>query len=169
MQLVRLFGLVYVGSRAYAGFTGLGVDDYNPLCCYACRNSISSARLSCSTDQDAGPHSHGAPLTLPNCRAEDVPFLTTLAYCIKTKCEVSNLPDWVLELYWAEQATGDPTVPPKWGYAATLQQITVAPNQTFASGTTLNYTALVNATAYATQERFYNVREDMANDMNQYS
>lgn len=159
MKLPSFFGLVYFSTTTAAAFVGLGARQSDPVCSYACRASISSAPLACSGTGHGGGHSHGAPPTSAQCRAGDTSFLTTLAYCIHTKCQASNVPVWRLEQYWAQQATGDPSVPPKWDYTTALQQVTTAPNTTYARGSTLNYTALVDPMTYAMQEKFMIVFE----------
>ena len=169
MKLPFLFGLVYLSTTTAAAFVGLGTSQNDPVCAYACRASISSAPLACSGTGFGGSHSHGAPPTSPQCRAGDTSFLTTLAYCINMKCQASNVPVWKLEQYWAQQATGDPSVLPKWDYTTALQQVTTAPNTTYARGSTLNYTALVNPATYEMQEKFLIVFEKVTTVQNIYT
>ncbi|KAK3064698.1 hypothetical protein LTS18_004778 [Coniosporium uncinatum] len=169
MRSQLLFGLAVFSSSAAAVFVGLGALAYDPVCCFACRAAVSSAPLSCSGTGHGGGHSHGAPPTSPECRPADSAFLTTLAYCINANCDAQGVPIWKLEQYWAAQTTGDPSIAPKWNYGATLQQLTTAPDVTYARGATLNVTSLVSSTAYETQRNFMEVFEKMTAQENQYA
>lgn len=67
-----------------------------------------------------------------------------------------------LESYWADQATGDPTVAPEWTYGAALANVTRAPTRTFGTGDTLNYTAAISDADYKYQysfDRFFDWEE----------
>lgn len=123
MKATASLGLL---ALAFAGKTsaliGYGIPMYKPNCAFACRSSFGSAMLTCSTDDHShGAHNHGTGPTPPDCRANDDPWLTTLAFCIKSKCP--NVSPWKLEKYWAEKCTGDPSVQPKWTYAETLVEL----------------------------------------------
>src|SRR5690606_15495920 len=94
-----------------------------------------------------GHHSTGP--TTPVCRANDLPYLTSLAWCMKTKCVGAYAADdWELEKYWQERATGDAAVKPKWSYGATLNMVKGVPDREFDAGneepSVLNFTAVVN-------------------------
>jgi hypothetical protein len=164
MQWSFLYGLVHLSTTTTAAFTGLGVRYNDPSCVYACRASISSAPLACSGHGHGDAHSHGAPPTSPECRGEDTAFLTTLAYCISTHCQ--DVPLWRVEQYWALQATGSPAALAKWDYSTALSQVTTAPNKTYVSATTLDYTALVNAQTVSVQQKFILVLEKMTTIQN---
>ncbi|KAF2271448.1 ferric reductase transmembrane component 4 [Westerdykella ornata] len=115
-----LLALAFAG-RSFA-LIGYGIQMYKPNCAFACRSSFESAMLICSTDEHAhGAHNHGTGPTPPDCRANDTPWLTTLAYCINSKC--ADVAPWRLEEYWADECTGDPNVQPKWTYAETLVEL----------------------------------------------
>lgn len=125
MKTTASLGLLALGL-AFAGkasaLIGYGIPMYKPNCAFACRSSFESAMLTCSTDDHAnGAHNHGTAPTPPDCRANDTPWLTTLAFCIKSKC--TDVAPWRLEKYWADKCTGDPSVQPKWTYAETLVQV----------------------------------------------
>jgi hypothetical protein len=157
MQWSSIYGLVYFSTTTTAAFVGLGTRYNDPSCAYACRASISSAPLVCSGHGHGGAHSHGSPPTSPQCRSEDTAFLTTLAYCINTHCQ--EVPLWQLEQYWAQQATGSVSVPPKWDYSAALVHVTTSPNTTYVAATTLDYTALVSPRTFNVQQKFILVLE----------
>ena len=162
MSSLALFSTITVGA-----FVGLGVRENDPACAYACYNSISSAPLGCSGTGRGGSHSHGAPPTSPTCRAGDVPFLTTLAYCISLKCK--EIPGLNLEQYWASHATGSPDVLPKWTYAETLREVSIPPNSTYTRGSILDSTVLVDPTTYSIQVNFMVVFENVGVLQNVYT
>ncbi|KAL2138211.1 hypothetical protein VTI28DRAFT_7271 [Corynascus sepedonium] len=139
---------------------GLGQQMYYPACGYACLNTLSTFPLSCTTHDH---HDMGGDMsdmemdmpsmatTTPACRAEDRAYLTTLAWCFHTKCTDDAVPDWDLEKFWAEQATTDPTVAPKWSYSAALANISRPPTKELAADDTLNVTALVPQDAWTSE------------------
>lgn len=115
-----LLALAFAGSTS--AFIGYGIPMYKPNCAFACYNHFGDAMLHCSTaDHGGGAHDHGAGPTSPECRANNEPWLTTLAYCINATC--TDVAPWKLEKYWADKCTGDPAVPAKWTYAQTLMQL----------------------------------------------
>ncbi|KAM0330785.1 hypothetical protein ACHAQA_003739 [Verticillium albo-atrum] len=87
---------------------------------------------------------HSMPMTTPDCRANDTSFLTTLAWCLDTKCAEYNVPISTLQRFWEEQATGDPAVTPKWSYPVALQNVDDAPTKVLTMHDTLNFTALAS-------------------------
>jgi len=167
MQWSFFYGLVCLTTSTTAAFTGLGERYNDPSCAYACRAAISSAPLACSGHGHGGAHSHGAPPTSPDCRAEDSPFLTTLAYCISANCQ--DIPIWRLEQYWALQATGSPAVPAKWDYNTARDQVTTPPNKTYVYATPLDYTALISSKTFGVQQKFILVLEKMTAIQNIYT
>lgn len=66
---------------AVVPFTSPSLQWYNPRCAFACYRVVQGAMLACSTHDDAGGHGHGGGATTAECRAGDLPFLTTVAYC----------------------------------------------------------------------------------------
>ncbi|KAF1814607.1 ferric reductase transmembrane component 4 [Eremomyces bilateralis CBS 781.70] len=118
---------------------------------------------------DAGGHSHGAapgPVTTAPCRAADTSFLTTLAYCIKSRCKVSNAE---IEKYWFAQVAGDFKTPPKWTYNTTLGNIRGTPKITWASGRTINTTMLVPQSNYNIQVNWIEIQEQNSHYLYKYS
>ena len=167
MQWSLLYSLAILSTTTTAAQTGLGSRYNDPSCAYACRASISSAPLACSGRGHGGSHSHGAPPTSPECRSEDTPFLTTLAYCLSTHCQ--DVPLWRLEEFWALQVTGSPAVPAKWTYSAARDQVATSPDKTYVPATELNYTALVNSKTFGVQQKFILVLEKMTSIQNIYT
>ncbi|KAF1812050.1 hypothetical protein P152DRAFT_449835 [Eremomyces bilateralis CBS 781.70] len=72
------------------------------------------APLTCTAGDHSAGHSHGPGPTSPECRAGDLPFLTTLAYCMNSTCDSVKEPTWERERFWAMRVTGDPAGVPKW-------------------------------------------------------
>lgn len=132
---------------------GYGIYPYDPPCAHACYRSLSSLTLECSSDMASGSDmGSDSDMTSPQCRAGDTPWLTTLAWCMRTKCAEYNVSTSELEAFWEEQCTGDPTVAPKWGYSTTLFNIAQPPTQELTEiDNTLNLTALVNPAVYEAQ------------------
>jgi hypothetical protein len=90
-------------------------------------------------------------MTSPACRAGDSAYLTTLAWCMHTKCAEDAVPTWLLEKYWAEQASGDSAVAPKWDYGATIANISQPPTRELAPDDVLDSTALTPEAGWQTQ------------------
>lgn len=132
---------------------GYGIYPYEPPCAHACDRSLSSLMLECSSHVALGMDMHGgSAMTSPQCRAGDTPWLTTLAWCMRTKCAESNVSTSELEAFWEKQSTEDPTVAPKWGYSTTLFNVTQPPTRKLTKADdTLNFTALVNPAVYEAQ------------------
>jgi len=129
-------------------FPGYGFSWYDPLCGFACTNAISSAPLPCSSS--TGSNS-------PQCLASSAPFLTSLAYCMNSRCDPANVPIWKREKFWANDMTGgDATVVPILDYQAALQSVTKAPIVEFnsSSKSILNETVLVPRASYTKQIQF---------------
>lgn len=95
-------------------------------------------------------HSHMSPTT-PGCYAHDTPFLTSVAWCMNTKCE--NVAVSKIEHYWEKKVTGSAQVPPKWSYSEALAEIRARPPtyQVDSADMELNVTAVVNPTIYLSQ------------------
>ena len=106
-------------------------------------------------DHSAG-HSHGSGPTSPECRAGDAPFLTTLASCIDTYCDMIKVPVWQREQFWAMRVTGDEAVLPKWTYSETLEEINVKPTAEFNSSSmeVLNQTMILPKASFDIQNNF---------------
>ncbi|KAI0548360.1 ferric reductase like transmembrane component [Xylaria curta] len=107
MQASALLLLSLLSSAQYAGATndgvvGFGIDLYPDLCCQTCRDSLSTLYLSCTTfpsnnassmdsssmkkRHDDGEPMANMPMTSDDCRASNLPWLQTMAYCIQQNC-----------------------------------------------------------------------------------
>jgi len=149
-------------TRAHSAsykFPGYGFSWYDPVCAYACYNSLTGATLQCtemdhSMDDMGGMHMAGP--TTPECRASDVSFLTTLAYCFNTTCDEVAVPVWKREQFWNGKVTGDESVVPKLSYGEALAQIKEMPMVTFNSSSmdALNGTQIVPKTTIDMQSKF---------------
>ncbi|KAI1104975.1 ferric reductase like transmembrane component-domain-containing protein [Jackrogersella minutella] len=142
------------------GLIGYGQWWYDPKCCYACRGVIGSASLDCP-DGSMGGMNMGMNMAMASptahCISENIAFLTTLAYCINSTCQVDSVPIWKIEKYWIDQATGDPSIDPRWTYGATLANVTQVPTKIWTSEQVLNYTALISTSDYDYQNSFNNL------------
>ena len=129
-------------------FPGYGFGWYDPPCAFACEDALSAAPLSC-TDVETGSSS-------PECRATNVPFLTSLAYCMQQNCDADSTPAWQRELFWHDKMTGDVSVVPMMDYATALMLVNGTPTVEFNSSSedVLNTTVLVPDTAYLMQYKF---------------
>ena len=164
MKLSPMFGYLALAGTVFAGMDGITQPWSKPYCAFACRAVIGSANLTCTKPaghamDDAGGHSHGPPLglvTTASCRASDFGFLTTLAYCIKLRC---NDTARKIEEYWFAQVAGDFKNPPMWTYNTTLGNIAGTPNITWVSGRTINTTMLVPQSSYNIQVNWLEVKE----------
>ncbi|KAI1388035.1 ferric reductase like transmembrane component-domain-containing protein [Hypoxylon trugodes] len=148
---------LFTTTRGGHGLIGYGQWWYDPKCCYACRGVIASAPLECP-DGSVGNADTGMDMNMASpavsCISDNTAFLTTLAYCINSTCYGDQVGTWEIEKYWADEATSDPSVPPKWTYGMTLANITQAPTRIWRGGTVLNYTALLLSSDYEYQKSF---------------
>lgn len=99
---VSLLLLVRGVSGAENGIIGFGLSLYPDSCCLACHDSLSSLYLSCTTFPDHGDMSampgdmnmkmdmdmdmEMMGTTTEECRTSNMPWLQTMAYCIKQAC-----------------------------------------------------------------------------------
>ncbi|KAK2033563.1 hypothetical protein LX32DRAFT_635251 [Colletotrichum zoysiae] len=156
--LLLLLLLVNTVASHKTGLIGYGQWWYDPPCAYACRAVIASAPLDCPGmgAGSAGATMHmngGSPIA--SCIANNTDFLATLSYCMGTRCaDHDGVSASKLEAYWADQATGDPKIPPHWTYGAVLANITLLPARTFRKGDMLNYTAIISNADYQYQYDF---------------
>lgn len=133
---------------ARTGLPGITSPIDDPPCAYACTGSLSSFPLECSVEDHSGHggHHHGPPIyTSPECRAHDSAYLTTLAWCLRTKCAQYEVPTSRLEAIWEEEVTGDVSVPAKWSYTEALLNIDDPPTGQLVMGDTINATSLAPA------------------------
>ncbi|PTB77024.1 ferric reductase-like transmembrane component [Trichoderma longibrachiatum ATCC 18648] len=133
---------------AVALLEGFGRTSYDPLCAESCLRSFTSLMLPC-TDMEEGDM--GMMTTPPSCRAESIPFLTSVAWCMSDKCV--GVPASKLEAYWENWVTGDKGVQPKWTYSEALAKVDPRPPKLQLTGydTNLNATSIVAPTTYLSQ------------------
>ncbi|KAF2452346.1 ferric reductase like transmembrane component-domain-containing protein [Lineolata rhizophorae] len=135
---------------------GFPANPYDPYCAMSCLRSLSSLMLGCS-NHDGDTVGMMASMTSSSCWASDTPYLTSLAWCMHTKCAAFGIPNSKLEYFWETQATGQSsagveTVPAKWSYAEALAHVTEPPTiQLTATDTDLNTTSLVSPAVYLSQ------------------
>jgi hypothetical protein len=153
MKLSSLLVPVCLSTGAAGAFVGLGGAYQRPNCAYGCGNAFTSVNLTCTELPMAGMGmGMGMAMTSPACKASNEPYLTSIAYCMKQKCE--SAPVWQLEQYWATMITGSPTVMPKWDYHTTLDHVGPAPTVQYMPGVTVNSTMLVNEKSWTIQNHF---------------
>jgi len=120
----------------------LGHVPYVPLCGHACRETIQENRLECSPD--------GTAPTSSGCFASNTPYLTTLAYCLSTKCKSESFPQ--LNSFWTRFSVSStsPLTAPLLLYEVALKKAGT-PNVTANPGTLLKQPSLVLDEAYEFQ------------------
>ena len=149
--------LLSFASHATASFlVGFGNVVYDPLCAECCLRALSSYTLDCThpPDSDGGHSSHMGMATSPECFANNSPFLTTVAWCLSTKCaEEQNVAVSKLEEFWEKEVTGDKGVKAKWTYSIALERVVERPPryQLVKGDMELNETAVVEPGRYLSQ------------------
>ena len=148
----------FFGRVARQGTVGLGQEQYAPVtCAYACRSSIAGWILDCPDADHHHGHGHGdtggmmmMAMPSPACYASNHPFLTSLAWCIKTRCN-QDIPISLLERYWEMNVAGRMDVQPlpKYSYQDALARITTPPTTVHNSSLVLNGTELVSDFFYS--------------------
>ena len=102
---LTLIGLS-AGRAAAELLIGYGNMPYDPLCAESCLRSLTTYTLDCTHTAD-GDHSHShGPATSPECFASSTPFLTTVAWCMNTKCAEYNIPVSKLQLFGSSGSPG---------------------------------------------------------------
>lgn len=126
------------------GLTGIDSFENKPFCATACYGSLSSYRLDCSVVHGDEDDHHAHVMTSPECRADNDPFLASLAWCIKSKCEEvdERLTTSEIEEFWERTSTGDPNVKPHWSYTQALANVSEPPTVELGHGGTVNTTVI---------------------------
>ena len=99
----KFFIVLLLGNTISAGdigVVGLGRTVFKPLCCYSCLGSFWGLHLSCT---EAQRHSAQRGST-PHCHSTNTAYLTSLAYCIETKCAADNVSLSETEQCWSKLA-----------------------------------------------------------------
>ncbi|RWQ95331.1 hypothetical protein C8Q69DRAFT_492174 [Paecilomyces variotii] len=146
---------VLAGAPFQSALNGFPANPYDPFCAMSCLCSLYSLRLSCSSTGDTVGMM--TMKTSSACWAENTPYLTSLAWCMHTKCSEYNVKNSKLEYFWETESTGqsdagETGVPPKWSYTEALANITSPPTiQLTPEDTWLNDTSLVSPLVYEEQ------------------
>ncbi|KAJ9192847.1 hypothetical protein DTO164E3_7993 [Paecilomyces variotii] len=146
---------VLAGALFQSALNGFPANPYDPFCAMSCLRSLYSLRLSCSSTGDTVGMM--TMKTSSACWAENTPYLTSLAWCMHTKCSEYNVKNSKLEYFWETESTGqsdagETGVPPKWSYTEALANITSPPTiQLTPEDTWLNDTSLVSPLVYEEQ------------------
>ncbi|KAJ1327055.1 ferric-chelate reductase [Microdochium nivale] len=169
-----LAGLLLAPAPAWAQvmLIGYGNSPYNPLCAEACLRSFSSLGLECEAPPSVAPPSqngsttdhgeghghsrrHTMAATTPDCFANNSPFLTSVAWCVSTRCvDQGGVSDSLIQQHWDYWITGTKgVVRPKWSYAQALAAVNPAPPtvQLERTDMMLNMTSLVPPGTYLAQ------------------
>ena len=89
------------------GLVGIGRDLFEPKCCYTCLSSFWGLELSCTDIHSNHTKRSGGEAeepTSPLCHSTNTVYLTSLAYCIKTKCSQENVSTSTAEQCWNDVA-----------------------------------------------------------------
>jgi hypothetical protein len=146
--------LLAIASPAVAQMlTGFGSYPYQPVCAESCLRSFSSYMLDCTS------MSHDDMMmmtTSPDCLANNTAYLTSVAWCLNTKCSQAGERASGIESLWEREITGNKQVAAKWSYGEALANVNPRPPkyQLTANDTSLNTTSIVAPTVYLAQ---YNV------------
>jgi hypothetical protein len=141
-MVLRLFSLLIlnIALRIYAspniGVVGLGRTIFEPLCCYACLSSLWPLQLSCTRGYHDPPQ---------GCHASNVPYLSSLAYCMRQHCPVDSINTAQTEQCWnAVAGDGQPVT----SYEDSLPSSPPATQLAY-DATSLSVTSTVNETLYS--------------------
>jgi len=147
--LTRYLPLFAVPALAQDFLVGYGNWNYDPICAQSCIQAFRPYLLNCSDLEAAKkPFDPIAPPTTAVCYSKDEAFLTTAAWCLKSKCPDESIAK--LEGYWQQSVTGTKLVPPKWSYTIALDKVDPKPPtyQLTFNDTKLNRTSLVVENSY---------------------
>ena len=146
---------VLAGTPFQGALNGFPVNPYDPFCAMSCLRSLYGLTLSCSSTGDTvGVMSM---VTTSACWAMNTPYLTSLAWCMHTRCAEYNVAASKLEHFWETESTGqsdagETSVPAKWSYSEALANIPIPPtNQLTPTDKWLNETSLVSPLIYQEQ------------------
>ncbi|KAI3336048.1 ferric reductase like transmembrane component-domain-containing protein [Ustulina deusta] len=160
LLLLSLLTSTRYASAANNGIVGFGIDLYPDLCCQSCRDSLSTLYLSCTVFPDSNGTSsmgtssmkkrhgeetmEGMPTTSDDCRASNLPWLQTMAYCIQQNCDAVGFGTTKQATCFGNQALSG-AVKPTFQESLPL----VAPTAELARDAVwLNSTSLVNSELY---------------------
>ncbi|KAH8672093.1 ferric reductase like transmembrane component-domain-containing protein [Tricladium varicosporioides] len=92
--------LTVVQAGGNVGVVGLGRSLFEPLCCYGCLSSLWGQQLPCTEIQ---PEDSTKRSSAP-CHATNIVYLSSLAYCMKSKCAEENVTISITEQCWGNVA-----------------------------------------------------------------
>lgn len=152
--MARAFlALSLLAAPAFAQIVGLGSNPGFPWCASACARTLAQVSISCSSKETySGLSLASSVVTEPACYAGDTPYLTTLAWCVHTRCMPYDLTDAQLDTFWDGPVVVNPSAgvdgeavlaKVKWSYAETLEHIPTPPTKPLNESGLLNYTAEV--------------------------
>jgi len=133
---------------------GFGLYTYEPVCGETCLRSFQGYMLDCTAMAHGGDGMMmGMMATTPECYGNDTAFLTSVAYCMSTKCPEWGVRASKLEVMWEEQITGHLYIVPKWSYGEALAHVNPSPPryQLTKNDTSLNVTSIVDPKVYVAQ------------------
>ncbi|KAJ3492969.1 hypothetical protein NLG97_g5033 [Lecanicillium saksenae] len=146
-QICAIFAVLAQSVFAFSksGLIGLGLDFFDPLCGYACANSL-VLPLNCTADTQSAKEWVVLTKPPPECRGQSQPYLRTLAYCLQQYCLNNtesgiSLPQVIA--FWREtvQVTKDVSIP---SYEEAIQSVKETPKIPVTEGRQLNYTGYVS-------------------------
>ena len=125
------------------GIIGMGINMYKPFCCNACTDTLSPLFLNCTIIKD------GVGATSSACRASNVPWLQTLAYCFQQECGGEGFSHEVIQTCWNNMADKPSSLYQDW-VPATAPTVELS-----AKAKWLNTTSLINSQLYRTTRLAY--------------
>ncbi|KAI1357657.1 hypothetical protein F5Y08DRAFT_323812 [Xylaria arbuscula] len=155
LSVLCLLGFSHHVGAASNGIVGFGIDIFPDLCCQSCSDSLSTLYLSCTTFPDTNTTSSmkkrhgeedmaGMPTTSDECRAKNIPWLETMAYCIQQNCNAVGFEASKQALCFRQRAVSGASEP-------TFQKSLPAKTPTIeltGDAVWLNSTSLVNSELY---------------------
>ncbi|KAK5655945.1 hypothetical protein OQA88_5080 [Cercophora sp. LCS_1] len=129
MKLSAVAGCVVLLSTTAVAqdfLVGYGNYPYDPICAQACVLALRPYILNC-TDLELAkkPFDFLAPATPASCYASDPSFLTSVAWCFRSKCPDVAIAH--LEGYWQISISGSRAIPPEWAYSVALDKVDPKP------------------------------------------
>ncbi|KAK0721936.1 hypothetical protein B0T26DRAFT_749404 [Lasiosphaeria miniovina] len=114
--LAAILAAITSPASAVQFFVGYGNLPYDPLCAEPCFRSFTSYMLACPDRIDS---SHGSDMSMmststPSCYAASTPFLTSVAWCMSSKCAEYAVAASKLKFSWKQTVTGDRAVASCW-------------------------------------------------------
>ncbi|KAH7417787.1 ferric reductase like transmembrane component [Cadophora sp. MPI-SDFR-AT-0126] len=156
-QLVLLAQLSSGAVAVKHGVIGMGISMYKPVCAYACHDSLASLWLNCTTFSSASHDMEGMDMKLlkrmdmgeeaeattsMECVASNMPWLQTLAYCLKDRCRIDGVGEKKIAKAYSTLSMSDTAV-----YSEMLPA-TAPTTELEADAMWLNETSLVNYELY---------------------